>query len=76
MNEQEILKTVDDVIAQGPFRPTWESLMQARVPDWFREKRLGIFTHWGVYSVPAAVDVPGEAAENGPDHQGVAQHPE
>lgn len=53
MNEQEILKTVDDVIAQGPFRPTWESLMQARVPDWFREKRLGIFTHWGVYSVPA-----------------------
>lgn len=53
MNQQEILKTVDEVIAQGPFRPTWESLMQARVPDWFREKRLGIFTHWGVYSVPA-----------------------
>lgn len=53
MNQQEILKTVDEVITQGPFRPTWESLMQAKVPDWFREKRLGIFTHWGVYSVPA-----------------------
>ncbi len=53
MKEREILDIVDAVIAQGPFRPDWESLMQAKAPDWFREKRLGIFTHWGLYSVPA-----------------------
>lgn len=51
--EQEILKIVDETNAAGRFQPTWESLMEARVPDWFRERRLGIFTHWGLYSVPA-----------------------
>ena len=27
--------------------------MGARVPDWFHNRKLGIFIHWGVYSVPA-----------------------
>ena len=53
MNEQEILNIIEQTNARGFFKPTWESLMQARVPDWFRQRRLGIFTHWGVYSVPA-----------------------
>ena len=51
--EQEILETVDRVIAQGPYAPTWDSLMTAPVPDWFRQRKLGIFIHWGLYSVPA-----------------------
>ena len=24
-----------------------------RIPDWFRDAKLGIFIHWGVYAVPA-----------------------
>lgn len=32
---------------------TWESLAQYRVPRWFEDAKLGIFIHWGVYSVPA-----------------------
>lgn len=52
-NEAEILKLVDDVIAQGPFQPNWGSLMQAAVPAWYRQRKLGIFLHWGIYSVPA-----------------------
>lgn len=36
-----------------PFNPTWESLKQYQVPDWFRDAKFGIFVHWGVYSVPA-----------------------
>ncbi len=51
--EASLLETVDRVIAQGPYKPTWESLMTAPVPQWFRSRRLGIFIHWGVYSVPA-----------------------
>jgi alpha-L-fucosidase len=51
--ETEILKIVDDVIAQGPYRPEWGSLMTSPVPHWFRQRKLGIFIHWGVYSVPA-----------------------
>jgi alpha-L-fucosidase len=35
------------------FEPTWESLEQFSVPQWFMDAKLGIFIHWGVYSVPA-----------------------
>ncbi len=51
--EKEILQIVEDTIAAGPYAPSWESLMQAPLPDWFRQRRLGIFIHWGIYSVPA-----------------------
>jgi alpha-L-fucosidase len=36
-----------------PFEPTWDSLRQYQVPDWFRNAKFGIFIHWGLYSVPA-----------------------
>lgn len=51
--EQEILERVEQVIAAGPYDATWESLSQAQVPAWFRKEKLGIFIHWGLYSVPA-----------------------
>lgn len=51
--EHKILQQVREVNAHGPFKPSWGSLMQAQTPSWFRERRLGIFIHWGVYSVPA-----------------------
>ncbi|MGA8182837.1 MAG: alpha-L-fucosidase, partial [Terriglobia bacterium] len=37
----------------GRFSPTWDSLSQYNVPDWYRDAKLGVFMHWGVYSVPA-----------------------
>ena len=36
-----------------PFEPTWESLQTYQVPEWFRDAKFGIYTHWGPYSVPA-----------------------
>lgn len=51
--EAKMLSLVEDVIARGPYAPSWESLSKASVPAWFREKRMGIFVHWGLYSVPA-----------------------
>ncbi len=33
--------------------PTWESLNQRGYPQWFQDAKLGIFIHWGLYSVPA-----------------------
>ena len=51
--EKELLEIIDQTIAEGPFAPDWDSLMQAKIPAWFRERRLGIFIHWGLYSVPA-----------------------
>jgi len=35
------------------YQPTWESLNQHKLPKWFMDAKLGIFIHWGVYSVPA-----------------------
>lgn len=35
-----------------PYQPTLESLRQHSVPDWFHDAKLGIFIHWGLYSVP------------------------
>jgi alpha-L-fucosidase len=32
---------------------TWETLRARAYPQWFTEAKLGIFIHWGVYSVPA-----------------------
>lgn len=32
---------------------TWESLNQRGYPQWFSDAKLGIFIHWGLYSVPA-----------------------
>lgn len=46
------LSTVEAVIASGPYADTWESLSQAPVPAWFTDAKFGIFTHWGLYTVP------------------------
>ncbi|MEM9914013.1 MAG: alpha-L-fucosidase [Planctomycetota bacterium] len=38
------------------YEPTIESLRRYRVPEWYRDAKLGIYTHWGPYSVPAFGD--------------------
>ena len=35
------------------YEPTWNSLSNRKTPQWLREGKFGIYTHWGVYSVPA-----------------------
>ena len=35
-----------------PYQPTWESLRTHTTPQWFKEAKFGIYTHWGVYAVP------------------------
>lgn len=43
-------RTLD--IADGPFAPTMASLAQFQCPNWFRDAKLGIWSHWGAQSVP------------------------
>ena len=38
---------------QAQVLPTWESINQRGYPQWFSDAKLGIFIHWGVYSVPS-----------------------
>ncbi len=42
--------------ADGPFKPTWESLTQYRCPEWFRDAKLGIWGIMGPQSLPEAGD--------------------
>jgi alpha-L-fucosidase len=42
------------------YEPTWDSLKTHPVPDWFHDAKLGIFIHWGLYSVPAFAPPTGE----------------
>jgi len=35
------------------YQPTWGSLKRHQTPQWFQEAKFGIYTHWGVYCVPA-----------------------
>jgi len=55
MNKKIInyLKTIDDVIADGTYKDTWESLSYYPTAVWYQNAKFGIFIHWGVYSVPA-----------------------
>ena len=36
-----------------PYEPTLESVHRHPLPDWYQDAKLGIFVHWGLYSVPA-----------------------
>jgi alpha-L-fucosidase len=39
---------------QETYAADWESLSKHdAAPDWFQDAKLGIYFHWGVYSVPA-----------------------
>lgn len=50
---KKYLEKIDEVIKNGKYKDTWESLQQYEVPEWYKKARFGIFIHWGVYSVPA-----------------------
>ncbi|MFS2217597.1 alpha-L-fucosidase [Telluria sp. Tellsp104] len=40
----------------GPFRADAESLKTYRTPEWFRDAKFGIWSHWGPQAVPRAGD--------------------
>ena len=35
------------------YQPNWKSLASRPTPKWYDEAKIGVFIHWGVYSVPA-----------------------
>ncbi len=51
------------------FEPTLESVRQHVLPEWFAKAKLGIFIHWGLYSVPGwappGEDIDRQVAEKG-----------
>ncbi|WP_146524592.1 alpha-L-fucosidase [Novipirellula artificiosorum] len=47
------LAAIEKALPQGPFKPEWDSLSEYEIPQWYKDAKLGIFIHWGVYAVPA-----------------------
>uniref|UniRef100_A0A8D0FLK5 Alpha-L-fucosidase n=1 Tax=Strix occidentalis caurina TaxID=311401 RepID=A0A8D0FLK5_STROC len=41
------------VLAAPRYRPDWASLDARPLPAWFDQAKVGVFVHWGVFSVPA-----------------------
>jgi alpha-L-fucosidase len=41
---------------EGPFKPSDESLKQYQYPEWFRDAKLGFWSHWGPQAVPRQGD--------------------
>ena len=37
----------------GQYQPNWDSLDTRPLPAWYDEAKIGIFIHWGVFSVPS-----------------------
>ncbi len=35
------------------YTPDWDSLDKRALPQWYDDAKVGIFIHWGVFSVPA-----------------------
>ena len=58
------LSMLGGAAAQAPthYEPTLDSLDQHPLPQWYAGAKLGIFIHWGLYSVP------GWAPVNHPQH--------
>ena len=56
---QEYSVTVTEVnepMMKGKYEPTWESLAQYEVPEWFRDAKFGIWAHWGPQCVEGSGD--------------------
>ncbi len=53
MNVNEYLKLIDEVNENGKYKPDWQSLSHHKVPSWYMNDKVGVFIHWGIYSVPA-----------------------
>ena len=45
------------------FEPTMDSVRQHQVPSWFHDAKLGIFIHWGLYSVPGWAPLAGDLSQ-------------
>ena len=53
---QVAVSEADEPMEKGMFEPTWESLAQYRVPEWFRDVKFGIWAHWGPQCVEGSGD--------------------
>lgn len=55
-NYQVPISEKDEPMMAGKFQPTWSSLENYQVPEWFRNAKFGIWAHWGPQCVEGSGD--------------------
>ena len=48
----KLMATMGKVVHDGPYKPTEDSLNAYTAPQWYADAKLGIFMHYGLFSVP------------------------
>jgi len=46
----------DNLAGEGPYKPTWDSLLQYEAPEWYRDAKFALWAHWSPQCVPEAGD--------------------
>ncbi|CAB3234545.1 unnamed protein product [Arctia plantaginis] len=47
------LEEIEIIRSNKTFRPEWSDLDTRELPEWYDKAKIGIFLHWGVFSVPS-----------------------
>ena len=43
---------IPNLAGDGPFKPSWESLLEYQTPEWYQDAKFGIWAHWSPQCVP------------------------
>jgi alpha-L-fucosidase len=41
-----MVSPISNLAGNGPYKPTWDSLLQYDAPEWYRDAKFGIWAHW------------------------------
>ncbi|XP_015509489.1 alpha-L-fucosidase isoform X1 [Neodiprion lecontei] len=53
ISQKEMNGFLEDEPRDKPYQATWDSLDKRPIPDWYEDGKIGVFIHWGVFSVPS-----------------------
>lgn len=48
-----VLIALVSIVCCVKYEPNWESLDTRPLPPWYDDAKIGVFIHWGVFSVPS-----------------------
>ncbi|HEY1807524.1 MAG TPA: alpha-L-fucosidase [Acidobacteriaceae bacterium] len=41
-----MVSPIPNLVGDGPYKATWDSLLQYDAPEWYRDAKFGIWAHW------------------------------
>jgi alpha-L-fucosidase len=47
---------IPNLAGEGPFKPSWDSLLEYEAPEWYQDAKFGIWAHWSPQCVAEAGD--------------------